>query len=99
MASGGASTSSGSEGGYTTVGGYPSMHVQAVEVEVESRLPEGKTSAFWAIFLVVNAALGAGLLVFPLSFYMTGGIVTGILIELVSQYLEVDSGRVSHVIM
>ena len=47
------------------------------------QLPEGKTSIFWAIFLVVNAALGAGLLAFPLSFYMTGGIIQGIMIELV----------------
>ena len=58
------------------------MHVQ--EQEKESILPAGKTSAFWAIFLVVNAALGAGLLAFPLSFSMTGGVVSGILIELVS---------------
>ena len=46
-------------------------------------LPEGKTSIFWAIFLVVNAALGAGLLAFPLSFSLTEGFITGILIELV----------------
>lgn len=59
------------------------LHVQqAGSGSPGSRLPEGKTSIFWAIFLVVNAALGAGLLAFPLSFYMTS-IVTGILIELV----------------
>lgn len=59
-----------------------SMSVQE-QAELGYRLPDGKTSIFWAIFLVVNAALGAGLLAFPLSFYMTGGIVSGILIELV----------------
>lgn len=53
------------------------------QAEVGEGLPEGKTSIFFAIFLVVNAALGAGLLAIPLSFYMTGGIVSGILIELV----------------
>ncbi len=46
-------------------------------------VPAGKTSVFWAIFLVVNAALGAGLLAFPMSFYMTGGMVIGVAIELV----------------
>lgn len=64
------------------------------EVRVQKggkQLPEGKTSAFWAIFLVVNAALGAGLLVLPLSFYMTGGIVYGILIELVRN----ESGNIA----
>lgn len=51
-------------------------------------LAAGKTSAFWAIFLVVNAALGAGLLAFPLSFYMTGGVVIGVIIELVRSMTE-----------
>ena len=64
-----------------TASGSP-LHIQRVSSTPEG-LPKGKTSIFWAIFLVVNAALGAGLLAFPLSFYMTGGIVTGILIELV----------------
>ena len=70
------------EGSYLTVSNHPAMHVQGAEVE--NRLPKGKTSVFGAIFLVVNAALGAGLLAFPLAFYMTGGFVSGILIELVS---------------
>lgn len=65
--------------GFVTVRGSE-MSVQAATT---GRLPMGKTSPFWAIFLVVNAALGAGLLTFPLSFYMTGGIVVGIIIELV----------------
>lgn len=68
--------------------------VCVVQVHVQKggkQLPEGKTSAFWAIFLVVNAALGAGLLVLPLSFYMTGGIVYGILIELVRN----ESGNIA----
>jgi len=52
--------------------------------ETGSAPAAGKTSIFWAIFLVVNAALGAGLLAFPLSFYMTGGVIVGVAIELVS---------------
>lgn len=68
----------------TVNGGGSPLHVQ--QAASGSRLPEGKTSIFWAIFLVVNAALGAGLLAFPLSFHMTGSIVSGILIELVSAY-------------
>ena len=89
MASPSGSTSYSSEGSFLTVGNYPAMHVQAAEVE--SRLPEGKTSVFMAIFLVVNAALGAGLLAFPLAFYMTGGFVSGILMELVRQLLSMVS--------
>ena len=52
-------------------------------VQKSGDVPAGKTSIFWAIFLVVNAALGAGLLAFPMSFYMTGGVVIGVVIELV----------------
>jgi hypothetical protein len=67
----------------TDPGGPDTMSVQSALSAPPGRLPEGKTSIFWAIFLVVNAALGAGLLAIPLSFYMTGGILSGILIELV----------------
>lgn len=75
---------SGSMDGDSYKDDYPELHLQRFGgLAGAGGLPEGKTSAFWAIFLVVNAALGAGLLVFPLSFYMTGGIVGGILIELV----------------
>ena len=68
------------------VDGFITVRGSGAGVQVYTgRLPEGKTSPFWAIFLVVNAALGAGLLTFPLSFYMTGGIVSGIIIELVRE--------------
>lgn len=49
-----------------------------------TRLSPGKSSAFGAVFIVVNAALGAGLLSFPLAFYSAGGYIQGIAIELVS---------------
>ena len=73
---------------YSTLQPSPATSVQALPGL--DRLPEGKTSIFWAIFLVVNAALGAGLLAFPLSFYMTGGIVVGILVELVGVFTTLD---------
>ena len=47
-------------------------------------LPRGTSSAIGAIFIVVNAALGAGLLAFPQAFYNAGGVPYGVLIEVVS---------------
>lgn len=47
-------------------------------------LPRGSSSAIGAIFIVVNAALGAGLLAFPQTFYNAGGVAYGVLIEVVS---------------
>lgn len=81
--------SSETDPGFLTVRGCPGgMSVQE-QAGIRDGLPEGNTSIFWAIFLVVNAALGAGLLAIPLSFYMTGGIVSGILIELVRTFTMV----------
>lgn len=48
------------------------------------QLPQGKTSPWGAIFIVVNAALGAGLLAFPLAFYSAGGILPALLVMAVS---------------
>ena len=47
-------------------------------------LPRGTSSAFGAVFIIVNAALGAGLLAFPQAFYNAGGVTYGVLIEVVS---------------
>ena len=47
-------------------------------------LPRGSSSAIGAVFIVVNAALGAGLLAFPQTFYNAGGVAYGVLIEVVS---------------
>ncbi|TSM20291.1 putative sodium-coupled neutral amino acid transporter 7 [Bagarius yarrelli] len=46
--------------------------------------PPGRTSALGAVFIVVNAALGAGLLNFPAAFYMAGGVVSGVVLQMVS---------------
>lgn len=54
------------------------------EREWEVRLPQGKTSPFGAVFIIVNAALGAGLLTFPLAFYLAGGILPALSVTLVS---------------
>ena len=51
-----------------------------------TQLSQGKSSPFGAVFIVVNAALGAGLLTFPLAFYSAGGVLHGILIEAVRTY-------------
>ena len=48
------------------------------------RLPQGKTSPWGAIFIIINAALGAGLLAFPVAFYSAGGILPALLVMMVS---------------
>lgn len=42
------------------------------------------SSPFGAVFIVVNAALGAGLLTFPYAFYLAGGWYWGVVLQLVS---------------
>lgn len=49
------------------------------------KLPSGNSSFFGAVFIVINAALGAGLLTFPFAFNSAGGVVEGISIEFVSE--------------
>ncbi|XP_075694355.1 sodium-coupled neutral amino acid transporter 7 isoform X2 [Rhinoderma darwinii] len=49
----------------------------------ESRRLAGGTSAIGAVFIVVNAALGAGLLNFPAAFSAAGGVTAGIVLQLV----------------
>lgn len=45
-----------------------------------TRLPQGRTSPFGAVFVIINAALGAGLLAFPIAFYFAGGILPALLV-------------------
>ncbi|KAF7659085.1 hypothetical protein LDENG_00003520 [Lucifuga dentata] len=42
----------------------------------------GGVSSLGAVFIVVNAALGAGLLNFPAAFYMAGGIMSGVMLQM-----------------
>ena len=46
------------------------------------------SSWFASIFLVVNAALGAGLLNFPAAYHEAGGIVIAMTIQTVSNFSE-----------
>ncbi|KAM4011702.1 sodium-coupled neutral amino acid transporter 7 [Anomaloglossus baeobatrachus] len=50
----------------------------------ESRIRAGGTSAIGAVFIVVNAALGAGLLNFPAAFSAAGGVTAGIVLQLLA---------------
>ncbi|XP_059523873.1 sodium-coupled neutral amino acid transporter 7 isoform X2 [Myotis daubentonii] len=45
-------------------------------------LSRGTTSSFGAIFIVVNACLGAGLLNFPAAFSTAGGVAAGITLQM-----------------
>ena len=61
--------------------GVPSKIVYHCEMR---ELPQGKSSAIGAVFIIINAALGAGLLTFPSAFYSAGGVVEGIAVQVVS---------------
>eukprot|EP00092_Neocalanus_flemingeri_P002067 GFUD01002206.1.p1 GENE.GFUD01002206.1~~GFUD01002206.1.p1 ORF type:complete len:526 (-),score=56.45 GFUD01002206.1:45-1622(-) len=56
---------------------------QAVLVPASTSYPdtEGGTSTLGTIFLIVNAALGAGLLNLPKAFDQAGGVVTAVLVQ------------------
>lgn len=43
------------------------------------------SSRLSAVFLIINAALGAGLLNFPQAFDQAGGIMTAVIVQVVSQ--------------
>jgi len=51
--------------------------------QVPKSSTEGGTSTFGAIFLIVNAALGAGLLNLPKAFDQAGGVVTAVVVQAV----------------
>lgn len=58
--------------------------VQSYYTESDRKLRNGKSKAYGAVFIVVNAAMGAGLLAFPYAYSLTGGWQFGILVQLVS---------------
>ena len=53
----------------------------------------GTTSTLGAIFIVVNACLGAGLLNFPAAFSTAGGVAAGIALQMVSAAWAGSGGR------
>lgn len=52
------------------------------ELQTEERSTRG-VSSLGAVFIVVNAALGAGLLNFPAAFNMAGGVTAGVMLQMV----------------
>ena len=58
--------------------------MQDVGRELDVSLPPGKTSPFGAVFIIVNASLGAGLLAFPVAFQWAGGVLQALLAMSVS---------------
>ena len=54
-------------------------------LEADSRRSQG-VSSIGAVFIVVNAALGAGLLNFPAAFNMAGGVTAGVMLQMVRSY-------------
>ncbi|KAM3625041.1 uncharacterized protein V6R79_006031 [Siganus canaliculatus] len=50
-------------------------------LEADRRRPGG-VSSLGAVFIVVNAALGAGLLNFPAAFNMAGGVTAGVMLQM-----------------
>ena len=53
-----------------------------INEDFEENVPS--TSSFAAVFIIVNAAMGAGLLNMPQAFGLSGGIITGMTLQLVS---------------
>ncbi len=51
--------------------------------DVSRKLVQGNSSSFGAVFIVINAAMGAGLLTFPFAYFLTGGWQWGIVVQLV----------------
>lgn len=51
--------------------------------DLDADRSSGGVSSFGAVFIVVNAALGAGLLNFPAAFNMAGGVTEGIILQMV----------------
>lgn len=56
-------------------------------------LDRGTTSTLGAIFIVVNACLGAGLLNFPAAFSTAGGVAAGVTLQMVSVMLGTGQRR------
>lgn len=50
---------------------------------LETDRQRGGVSSMGAVFIVVNAALGAGLLNFPAAFNMAGGVTAGVMLQMV----------------
>ncbi|XP_036442857.1 putative sodium-coupled neutral amino acid transporter 7 [Colossoma macropomum] len=59
-----------------------SPSVDSIQAPGQSQQHRGGTSAFGAVFIVVNAALGAGLLNFPAAFGMAGGVTAGVVLQM-----------------
>ena len=57
---------------------------------VVSKLPEGDVPPYRAIFLVTNAAFGAGILNFPEAYMNAGGLETALCVQCVSADISVE---------
>lgn len=62
-----------------------SPSVDSVRHLEADRRDSGGVSSWAAVFIVVNAALGAGLLNFPAAFNMAGGVTAGVTLQMVSR--------------
>jgi len=54
--------------------------------EGETVTESGGTSWYASVFMVINAALGAGLLEFPYSFSKSGGVTAALVVQAVSNH-------------
>ena len=59
-------------------------HSESSSVDIRETQDSHGSSPYGAVFIVVNAALGAGLLTFPYAFYLAGGWYWGVILQLVS---------------
>lgn len=70
-----------------------SPSVDTIQHPELDRRRSGGVSSLGAVFIVVNAALGAGLLNFPAAFNMAGGVTAGVILQM-SMLIFIISGLV-----
>ena len=66
--------------------GILESNVNSVSIQARE-LVQGNSTSFGAVFIVINAAMGAGLLAFPYAFFLAGGWQWGIVVQLVSNII------------
>ena len=64
----------------------PSTDPSPVNIKLTTKLEPGNVPPYRAVFLITNAALGAGLLNFPEAYKKAGGLQTAITIQLVRKF-------------
>ncbi|XP_038068401.1 putative sodium-coupled neutral amino acid transporter 7 [Patiria miniata] len=77
--------------GYTSDESSPLIGGNVAVVSPSEESTSGKTSTFGAVFIVVNACIGAGLLNFPSAYQAAGGVAVGTIMQVLFLFLIFSS--------